>query len=853
MADEEKELQGKALAKWNELERAEASLWRKSLLVLLLLSLTVVLVASETAFPFRGRMAVLPIALVVLSILFAAYVWAQKREIDQLRGFVHGFAEGHTGPPSDQQLEKLFEVVSRSQHSFRELIDSFDRIAFNLSLDGHVRVINREFAELLGLPFSEIVNHRFEEFVEEPTRADLEKALPRFLEKRTWNGVVRVRWKHSGEVRFYECTLYAVLQEGSVVGASGLARDISAQREAESRFTDLFETLHEGVYFSMPDGGLLDVNPALVKMLGYADREELVAKPLRELFADPSQFASVFAELRESGFLRDREVTLRRKDRTPIHILISCVSIRDASGNLVRVQGSMADITERRQMERRLREEQEFVRRLIACFPDVIVVLDPQGRYSFVSPRLEELLGYKPEEFIGTTLEQRPHPEDQTKVLEFFQSLASGKRALGTVEYRTRHKNGAWRIFRANASPLTDAEGKIFGVVASARDVTESKKLEQQLLQSEKLAAIGQMVSGVAHELNNPLTAILGVSDLLGEKAADDAARRQIELIQKQARKAVELVQGLLMFSRPARPKSQQVRLDELIRRAVDTRKPFFASQGVVVEFDEVSNSLKVDADANQLVQVFANILTNAAQAIASAHDGGRIHIQTALADRNAEILIDDNGPGIPSEIRQKIFDPFFTTRRTSGGSGLGLTICLAILKEQGGSIEAQSSPEGGARFRILMPLSKSETNPAERSMANSTRPSLNGLSILVVEDDEGIRELIEHGLVARGASIEAARSGEEAWKRLSERSYDAVLCDLNLEGSSGMELFDRTREIKGATCPRFMLTTGELLSPDQISALEKKGIRVFLKPFQISELAAALEGLLAHPADKNR
>jgi PAS domain S-box-containing protein len=840
------------LSKWTEIERREASLWRISLLLLLLLSLTVAFVANQAGHPLPGRFGELPYGLVLLIVLFGVYVWTQRREIVRLRSYLQGFAEGQSRAPSDEQLEKLFEVVSRSQNSFRELIDSFDRIAFSISLDGQIRVINREFADILGIPFAAIVNHPLEDFVAEPTRAELERHLPRFIEKRSWNGVMRVRWKTSNEVRYYDCTLYAVVKDGSVVGASGLARDISSQREAESRFTDLFETLHEGVYISLPGGGLVDANPALVRTLGYSSKEELLkANPEEHLF-NSAEFAALVAILERQGYLRDQEILLRRKDGSSIPVLNSCVAIRDASGQIARIQGSLVDITERRQMERRLREEQEFVRRLVACFPDVIVVLDTDGRYTFVSPRIQEVLGYTPEEFVGGTLEERPHPEDRDAVLKFFKDLVSGITPVGTVEYRTRHQDGSWRTFRANASPLTDAEGKVIGVVASARDVTESKHLEQQLLQSEKLAAIGQMVSGVAHELNNPLTAIIGVSDLLRERAPDDAFRRQTELVQKQARKAAGLVQGLLTFSRPSRPHSQQVRLESLINRAIDLQRPVLDKHHITVEFDAAQGLAAAEADSNQLVQVFVNILANAEQAISSAREQGRIQIRATSSDGKIEVLVDDNGPGIPADNRTKVFDPFFTTRRAGGGSGLGLTICLVILKEHGGSIEALSSPEGGARMRIVLPAAISGAALRWRTPSTQPREGLRGRSILIVDDEEDIRELVSEGLSARGATVDTAQNGDEAWNRLSGKSYDAVLCDFNLVGIDGLQLFDRVSQRESRVNPLFLFITGELLGPDQVSALERKGARALQKPFQISELAAALEKFLSDSSSRS-
>lgn len=749
--------------------------------------------------------------------------------------------------PDRGRSEELFDIVARSQQGFRELIDSFDRLAFNLSIDGRIQVINRRVADVLGLPFGAIVGHSIDEFIESPKREELGRVVLRFVQESFWSGVVPVRWKSNRETRYYDCTLYAVRKNGVVEGISGLARDVSEKREAESRFSDLFETLHEGVYFSAPDGDLLDVNPAMVRMLGYASKEEMLKQPMERHFASDAQRVAFAEQLRKSGSVRDLALSLRRKDGSVIRVLNSSVAIRDSAGEFVRFQGSLVDVTERDEMERRLREEQEFVRRLVACFPDIIVVLDPHGRYTFVSPRVEEFLGFTPDEYLGAQLHERPHPDDRDSLLEFFRKLTSGEMAAGAVEYRTAHKKGGWRTVRAHASPLTNSEGKIIGIVASARDVTESKRLEQQLMQSEKLAAIGQMVSGVAHELNNPLTAILGVSDLLLEKPADDDARRQLQLIHKQARKAAELVQGLLMFSRPSSRQNQRVRVSDLIDRALRLQKTELENRRITVTVDASSDLPFIEADPQHMTQVFVNLLSNAAQAIASVSDHGRVCIQMKAIAHQQEVLIDDDGPGIRSEIRSKIFDPFFTTHRTSGGSGLGLTICLVIVKEHGGTIEAQASPAGGARFRIVLPSSNAVATAKVPS--TSVQGSLQGGSILIVEDEMGIRELLEQGLRAQGATIITAQTSEEAWNQLMAGGYDLVLCDRNLGPESGTSLIERIMSSKGARSPRFVLMTGELLPQSEISAWEKRGVRVIQKPFQLSELTALCRGLLSNEA----
>lgn len=755
-------------------------------------------------------------------------------------------AESKLSPNRSNKVarEELFDLVSRSQQGFRELIDSFDRLAFNLSIDGRIQVINRQVANVLGLPFNAIVGHSLEEFIASPKREDLAQMLRQFLQERFWSGIVPIRWKTKAETRYYDCALYAVVKNGAVEGVSGLARDVSAKREAESRFSDLFETLHEGVYFSAPDGELLDVNPAIVRMLGYNSKQELLKQPVERHFASPAERLAFAEQLRRSGSVRDLPLDLRRKDGSVIRVLNSSVAIRDSAGEFVRFQGSLVDVTERNEMERRLREEQEFVRRLVACFPDIIVVLDPGGRYTFVSPRVEEFLGYTPDEYLGAQLHERPHPDDRELLLGFFEKLTAGELAAGAVEYRTAHKNGGWRTVRAHASPLTNSEGKIIGVVASARDVTESRRLEQQLMQSEKLAAIGQMVSGVAHELNNPLTAVLGVSDLLLEKAADDDARRQLQLIHKQARKAAELVQGLLMFSRPSTRQNQRVRISELIDRAIGLQRTELDNRRIEVSTDVQSYLSPIEADPQQMTQVFVNLLSNAAQAIASVTDHGRISIQVKAVPNQQEILIDDDGPGIRSDIRSKIFDPFFTTHRTSGGSGLGLTICLVIVKEHGGTIEAQTSPKGGARFRILLPSLNATANA--KAAGPAAQAGLGGRSILIVEDEAGIRELLEQSLNAQGARVKGVETTEQAWESFKSHSYDLILCDCNLGNDSGSALLDKIIETKGAQNPRLVLMTGELLPQNEMSFWAGKGVRVLQKPFQISELTSVLKMMLS-------
>ena len=857
-----------------QLERLEGRLWWAALLLMVLLAATLALLSWKTIRVLPQRLEALPFGLVLLVVLFGAYSWSKSREIARLRGLVRGLAQRAEALPSEKHLEQLFALIAGSQEGYRDLIDTFDDLLFSVSLGGEIRAANRSLAELFGRPFHKVIGHRLDEFLDDPEgsgRATAEKALPRLLEKRHWSGVIRVRLKGNpsadqgqGAVRYFDCVLHTMVKDGQVVGFTGLAREVTQQRESEARFTELFETLQEGVYFVAPDGKLLDANPALVRMLGYDSKEELLGVKVTHLFLDASQGSAELEELEQRGAVRGHEITLRRRDGSPVICLDTSTAIRDPFGRMIRYQGTLLDITRRREMEKRLHSEQEFARRLMDSFPDLIAVLDAQGRFTFLSPRITEVLGYQPEELLGQGLGRRTHAEDLPLLLQCFNDLIAGKRAHAMLEYRAKHKQGDWRLLRASASPLFDDQGRIAGVIASARDITELRRLEQQLIQSEKLAAMGQMIAGVAHELNNPLTAILGVSELLREQATDEAARRHLDLAHRQARRAAHIVQSLLVFSRPSAPGKVRLNVAELIERTLQLHEQSLRANKIAVDFKPRANLPAVSGDANQLMQVFLNLVTNAEQAIREVRDSGTLQIRVGRVGSRVLATFQDDGPGIPSEVLPRLFDPFFTTKRPGRGTGLGLSICMAIAREHGGNIEARALPKGGSLFSITLPVA-GEPQPApillDLSTSQPHAASFQGLSILVVDDEESIRESVQDGLSARGMIVDCASTGEQAIELAAGRAYDAVLCDLNLAGStpeptamSGQKVFEHlvgsaSGRALGSEKPLFIFMTGSLVDPAKIEAFSQGGRRVLQKPFRISELLAILSEALEDTA----
>jgi len=693
----------------NRLEREESQLWRWALGLLILFAAAVAALSWQQLKDLPYRLWAIPAGLFLLAILFATYAFGRKREVSELKQILKGFQNQSGVTPSEEQLDQLGQLIMRSQRNFKELIDSLDDVALAISLDGTLRTVNRRTTEILNVPYVELVGHKLDEFMSAPLRAEGSGSVAQFLEKRHWSGVVEVHLKNDSR-RFYDCMVNAIVKNGDVTGASVLARDITGHRDKEQRFTQLFETLQEGVYISNPAGKLLEVNPALVTILGYESKEDLLNLPPERLSVEAGGDPVLGRGGSQSGSTRTREVQLRRKDGGVAVCVDTSTGVVEA-GRIVRYQGTLVDVTEKRAMERQLHHQEEFRQHLLESFPDLILVLDMKGQYTFVSARIGELLGYGPDHLLGKNVDDVVNTSPELATL--YRTVATGQSSLTSCEYGSRHKDGSWRTMLGMASPLLDAEGKPAGVIISVRDMTTEKKLEQQIIQSERLAAMGQMIGGFAHELNNPLTSILGMAELLQEGDVSEGARKQLLILHKEARRAAEIVQNLQYFARPPAPGKSPVNLNELVQRTVQMQAYALRKSNITVDFLPEPAIPAVVADPNQLMQVFLNLLLNAEQAVRETRDKGTIRIRVGRNPDSVWVVFQDDGPGIAPENLTHIFDPFFTTKRPGRGTGLGLSICKTVLREHGGNIEASSGPGGGAVFTITLPVAAAESAPA--------------------------------------------------------------------------------------------------------------------------------------------
>lgn len=369
---------------------------------------------------------------------------------------------------------------------------------------------------------------------------------------------------------------------------------------------------------------------------------------------------------------------------------------------------------------------------------------------------------------------------------------------------------------------------------------------QQLLLQSEKLAAVGQLISGIAHELNNPLTGVVGWTQLLMSQRHDPQVERHLKTINEQAQRAAKIVQNLLTFSRQHKPEQVLVAINDVIESTLSLRAYELRVNNIAVQRRYGDGLPAIAVDPHQIQQVVLNLIINAEQAILSLRSSGTITVSTQLAGDHLRIAVADDGPGIPADKLKKIFDPFFTTKPIGQGTGLGLSISFGIVQEHAGRIYAENDGSCGACLVVELPLAApSSERPAAREAAPG-HPAAVQRKILVVDDEESVRELLTAVLEDLPFTIHTAATGEEALCKACASTYDLIITDLKMPGLSGAQFCEKLREARPHDAPRFLFITGDVLSADTQRFLDSTGSLCMLKPFDIIEATRAVMLALA-------
>ncbi len=596
-----------------------------------------------------------------------------------------------------------FRQFSQIERSKRQWVEDIDAISDYIVVhDRNWRIVrmNRSLASHVGAPPSALVGEamsRLRAIADAPAGLPCPfcRELSRSHEEYVQSSRERVYLVSTSRIR-------GVTEED--VRTIHVLKDITDRREAERRYRDLFDSIQEGLFFATPEGRFLDVNDAMVRMLGYSSREELLQADVGEhLYLAPEHRARFLRTLETRGVLRNYEEPLRRKDGNILYTLQNITAVRDAQGRIAQIRGLMLDVTEQKTFQAQLQRERDFNEKILNTTQSMILVLDTAGLISYANRRCFEA-GYSEEELIGHRLVDWVLSSRRGDFEAALETTANGQQ-VDNLELPFRRSDGSTGHFSVSLSPMRDEQNAVNSIVVVMTDITDAAILQAKLAHAEKMATIGHLVSGVAHEVNNPLAAILGFTDLLLENPElPEAAKKELEIVLQEAQRTKDIVQDLLSFARQKPARREPVQVNAVLRQTLKLRSYDFASHGVDVIEALDENLPTVMGDSQQLQQVFLNILNNAYEAVQETQRRGRIEIRTTQSSGSAEVAFTDNGPGISQPDR--IFDPFFTTKGVGKGTGLGLSICYGIVRAHGGEIQCWNHRGGeGSTFVVRLPL----------------------------------------------------------------------------------------------------------------------------------------------------
>jgi PAS domain S-box-containing protein len=459
---------------------------------------------------------------------------------------------------------------------------------------------------------------------------------------------------------------------------------------------------------------------------------------------------------------------------------------------------------------------------------DLILITRPDGTFEHANAAFLRAFGYSRAELTSLNFVDLIEP-GMTHVRR---DIPAEVRARGVWRGTLRglRKDGTTFPTACTVTALQDPSGRLTHFVGIERDITEDLQLRDQLVHSERLSAIGELIAGVAHEINNPLQTIIGCTELMLDEP-QGANTNDLELVRKEAMRAGQIVRNLLAFARRGAPDRVVVDLNELVQATAELREYHLQQVNIELTLRCAPKPLPVLVNREEIRQVVLNLLLNAERAITdSGANAGSITIETSGAGGNQTVEVTDSGPGISPELRGRIFEPFFTTREVGEGTGLGLSISLGIVSSHGGSLVLVDSPKG-ARFRLTLPA------PAEAFAVPDTGPGGGVARALVVDDDEPIRKLIVKLLERRGFEVSEAQTGESALALAREQRPGIVICAASVPGTSGLELYRQLVPNGTEHAPRFLLISGEQASSEIVAS----GVPVLVKPFTATDLESAL------------
>jgi len=662
-----------------------------------------------------------------------------------------------------------------------------------------------------------------------------------------------------GDSRVFDLNLSPLrTPRGRLAGRLMVMRDITerkraerALRQSEERYRTFLERLPEAVAVYDMEGRVMYINPAFENTFGWSRRDLLGRRPD---FVPPGEMActsQAITNMMHGRPIRNLETKRLHKDGHILDIHLDTAPFYDDAGRQVGNIVLLRDVTDLKAAQDGLRRSQERNRAILEAAADPMVVYDMEGRVTYFNPAFTRVFGWTLSERLGRKLDDFVPEDCWLETRQMIDRVLRGESFSGIES--VRYTKSRQRIpVSISGAIFRDQDGRPVGSVINLRDISETKKLEAQLLQSQKLEALGTLAGGVAHEFNNILMVIRGYSQLLrGLPHLDQEAARYLHKIEAASERAADLTGTMLSFSRLESGEKVPVKLNQVVKE-VGVLLQRTLPPSISLELELASDLPLVLGNPNQLEQVVLNLAVNARDAMPA---GGRLSLSTrqrfldlefcqtnpwARPGPYLEVEVSDSGLGMTAEVMDRIFEPFFTTKEPGAGTGLGLSVAYSVIKNHGGGIQAQSTPGQGSSFRFYLPVDQEASRRPRQNAGPRPAPVGRGQRVLVVDDEELVRDIVGQFLELQGYQVETAAQGAQALQMYQEacgkgRSFHLVILDLAMPVMDGYQCLQRLARLDPKA--RVLVATGQPTMPDELEPYRPLVRGELRKPFDLNNL----------------
>ncbi|MDD5313574.1 MAG: PAS domain S-box protein [Dehalococcoidia bacterium] len=617
-------------------------------------------------------------------------------------------------------------------------------------------------------------------------------------------------------------------------------------RQSEERYRTIVEEMEEGYYETDLAGNYTFFNDAMRKESGYT-RKELMGMNYRVYTPeeDVKRVYKTFNDIYRTGKPRRWYPMVNiRKDGARIFVEDTIFLLHNTAGEKIGFRGISRNVTERKQAGEALSQSEEKYRTILHEMDEGYYEVDLAGNYTFFNDVVCTRLGYTRKELMGLNYQFYTPEEDVKSVYRIYNEVYRTGKPRRWYPMVNIAKDGTRTFVENSILPIRDAEGHIAGFRGISRDVSERKRIEEERRQLEqkaqlasRLASVGEMASGIAHEINNPLTGVIGYAQLLLQEDLPDNIRKDLETINDGAQRVANVVQRLLAFARQTKPQRTYVNINEVLATTLDLRGYHLQTSNIKVTKQLAPDLPLTVADAGQLQQVFLNLIVNAETEMNLARGHGKLTVKTQRINQTIRISFNDDGRGISDENLERIFDPFFTTRQVGQGTGLGLSVCYGIVSEHNGRIFAESKQGKGATFIVELPITTKDKQLEFPETAAPEQRKATGAKILVVDDEPVVREFISKVLTEEGHQVDTVDNAEDALEMVRGKTYRIILLDIKMPGMSGIELFKRFQKMTPSLARKVVFVTGDVMGARTTAFLSKANSPYITKPFTAGQL----------------